>query len=71
VALKGISEERFKLLAWHLIDTSRELGFTLEEFQRAVAFLYGWACYDASENIKKSMLTLVEHGMSKFFRNYK
>ena len=70
MTFKDIPEEQFKLLAWHLIDTSKGLGFTVEEFQRAIAFLYGWSCYDASDNFKKVMSALVEYGMHNYLRKY-
>jgi len=57
-------DNRILLLVWHLIDTSRDSNYTLEEFSLAIAFLYGWCCRDTSETFKKAILALAEIGTS-------
>lgn len=58
-------DDRVLLLAWHLFDISRDCDYTADEFQSAIAFLYGWSCHDRSEDFKKMMLVLAEIGMER------
>ena len=57
-------DRRVKLLAWHLIEASANSQYTADEFQLAIAFLYGWSARDASKVFKKAMLVLVGRGAS-------
>lgn len=62
-----VDEERYKLLAWHLVTYSRENGYTLDEFRSAIAFLFGWGCYGESDEFKKGMLVIAEKATDAFF----
>ena len=59
-------EIRYEILAKQFIVFSREHDYSLDEFKRAVAWLYGWSCKGESESFKKAMLLIAEMGTMSF-----
>ena len=56
-------EIRYKILAFQLMDFSREHDYSLDEFKSALAYLFGWSCAGESESFKKVMLVIIEQAM--------